>query len=179
MQRRGFLALAAGLIASRSVAGDAPPSAIKLVQPVRPPRDVSGLIMTDAAGGRVPFSDYAGRIIVLNLWGSWCQPCRREMPSLSRLADLVDPAQIVVLPLAFDRAGAAPVRRFFQSTGVTNLPVLIGDGQNLKSVFGQGLLPTTLILDTSGQHIYTIKGEAMWDDAPTLKWLNYLASAQR
>lgn len=179
MHRRGFLSLAAGFVASRSVAGDAPPSAIKLVRPVMPPRDVSGLIMNDASGTRVSLSDYAGRIIVLNLWGSWCQPCRREMPSLSRLADLVDSDKIVVLPLAFDRKGAAPVRRFFKSTGVTNLPVLIGDGQNLKAVFGQGLLPTTLVLNRSGQHIYTVKGEAMWDDTPTLKWLDYLANDAR
>lgn len=179
MHRRGFLSLAAGFIASHSAADTAPPSAIKLVRPVMPPQDISSLMMTNAAGAPVALSGYLGRIIVLNLWGSWCQPCRREMPSLSRLADLVDPAEIVVLPLAFDRKGAAPVRRFFKSTGVTNLPILIGDGQNLQTVLGQGLLPTTLILSTSGQHIYTVKGEASWDDAPTIKWLNYLASEQR
>lgn len=174
MHRRSFLSLVAGLVATRGIAADNAPSAVEIVQPVRPPRDVAALTMTGIDGAPVPLSDYSDRIIVLNLWASWCQPCRREMPSLSRLAGLVDPARIVVLALAYDR-GAPPVQRFFKQMDITNLPILIGDGQNLKAVFGQGLLPTTLILDKTGQHIYTAKGEARWDDAPTLKWLNYLA----
>lgn len=177
MHRRTFLSLAAaGLIATRSAASEDPPSAVQIVRPLLPPQNISNLIMTDIEGTPVPLSDYLGRIIVLNLWASWCSPCRREMPSLSRLADLVDPDQITVLPLAFDKANPARAQRFFKHAGITNLPILLGDGQNLKEVFGQGLLPTTLILDKSGQHIYTAKGEALWDDAPTLKWLNYLAA---
>jgi len=177
MHRRGFLSLAAaGLIATRAHAQEHPPSAVEIVRPILPPQDISSLIMTDIEGAPVALGDYLGRIIVLNLWASWCPPCRREMPSLSRLGDLVDPAQITVLPLAFDKANPARAQRFFKHAGITNLPILLGDGQNLQEVFGQGLLPTTLILDKSGQHIYTAKGEAQWDDAPTLKWLNYLAS---
>ncbi len=179
MHRRGFLSGVAGLtgvVATRSIAAEHPPSAVEIVRPVMPPQDISSLIITDIEGMPVHLAAYFGRIIVLNLWASWCPPCRREMPSLSRLADLVDPDQITVLPLAFDKANPARAQRFFKRAGITNLPVLLGDGENLKAVFGQGLLPTTLILDKVGQHIYTAKGEANWDDAPTLKWLNYLAS---
>ncbi len=176
MHRRHFLSLAAGFVANRSNAAGNPLPAVAIIRPVMPPRDVSGLIMTDAEGALVHLSDYSGRVIVLNLWASWCQPCRHEMPSLSRLAEQVDPARIVVLPLAFDNHNPAPVQRFFEHTGITNLPVLLGDAQNMESVLGWGLLPTTIILNKSGQHIYTAKGDAIWDDSATLKWLNYLAA---
>jgi len=176
MQRRHFLTLAAGFVATRSNAAGNPLPAVSIIRPVMPPQDVSGLTMTDIEGALVPLSDYSGRIIVLNLWASWCHPCRLEMPSLSRLAAQVDPAKIVVLPLAFDKKQPAAVQRFFDRAGITNLPILLGDAQNMESVLGWGLLPTTIILDKSGQHIYTAKGDAIWDDSATLKWLDYLAA---
>ena len=176
MKRRGFLTGAIGLFATRGVAQDQPVSAVKLVRPVRPSQDISRLSIIDLEGNPVELQRYAGRIIVLNLWASWCPPCRREMPSLSWLAEQVDAADITVLPLAFDRKNPARAERFFKLAGITNLPILLGDGENMNSVLGQSLLPTTLILDRNGQHIYTVKGEAQWDDAPTVKWLNYLVS---
>lgn len=176
MRRRSFLSLAAGLIATRSHAAGNPLPAVAIVRPVMPPQDVSALVMINSDGGRVHLSDYLGRIIVLNLWASWCAPCRLEMPSLSRLAEHVDPDQINVLALAFDKGNPAPVQRFFDRAGITNLPILLGDAQNMEAVLGWGLLPTTIILNKAGQHIYTAKGDAIWDDDATLRWLDYLAA---
>lgn len=176
MRRRHFISLAAGLVANRSFAAGNPLPAVASVRPVMPPRDVTGLIMTNVDGARVYLSDYSDRIVVLNFWASWCDPCRREMPSLSRLASQVDPAKIVVLPLSLDKPSPAPAKRFFDQQGITNLPILMGDGQNMETVLGWGLLPTTIVLNKSGRHIYTIKGDAIWDDSATLKWLDYLAT---
>lgn len=176
MRRRHFISLAAGFAARPSFAAGNPLPAVASVRPVMPPRDLTNLIMTDVNGARVPLSDYSGRIVVLNFWASWCAPCRDEMPSLSRLAAQVDPAKIVVLPLSFDKSGPAPARRFFDQQGITNLPILMGEAQNMQAVLGWGLLPTTLVLNRSGQHAYTTKGDAIWDDGATLKWLNYLAT---
>lgn len=176
MHRRSFLSLAAGLIATRGHAAGNPLPAVSIIHPVMPPQDVSGLVMTNSNGDPVSLSDYLGRIVVLNLWASWCAPCRLEMPSLSRLADQVDPDQVAVLALAFDKGNPVPVQQFFNSTGITNLPILLGDAQNMETVLGWGLLPTTIILNKSGQHVYTAKGDAIWDDSATQKWLDYLAT---
>jgi len=112
---------------------------------------------------------------VVNLWATWCLPCRREMPSLARLAAALEDAPVRVLPLSFDRGGAATVLRFYRDIGVTTLPVLIGDGQNLKAALGIRRLPTTLILDGAAHHIATVGGEAVWDDPQTETWLRGLA----
>lgn len=176
--RRGVLA---GLGAALALPGIlraeeafAPPAAT-LTRAATPPRDAAGLIMKDGDGAVQPLSAFAGKIVVLNLWGPWCVPCRREMPSVARLAAALDPARGVVLPLAFDWRGTNAVRRFYRETGITNLPVLMGDGDNLKAVLGFENLPTTAILDRSGRMIEQVEGEARWDDPATLDWLLGLA----
>jgi len=175
MQRRVFLSLAAASLASRGLAQDPALPAADLAHPAIPAKDARDLIMKDADGNPVSIADYTGRLVVLNLWGPWCPPCRREMPSISRLADKVDPEIIAVVPLAFDNGNSTRVRVFYKSTAITNLPVLIGDGQNLQSVLALSRLPTTAILDKTGMHIATVAGEAMWDDDSTVAWLNRLA----
>ncbi len=168
--------LAGGLCALAGRGGladdrDPPPSAASQVRPAIPRRDASGLQLVDPTGAPVPLARFAGEVLVVNLWATWCLPCRREMPSLARLAAALDGAGVRVLPLAFEPKGPAGVRRFYREIGVNSLPVLLGDGQNLKSVLGIERLPTTLMLDAEAHHIATVAGEARWDDAATQEWL--------
>jgi thiol-disulfide isomerase/thioredoxin len=177
MRRRTFLSALAGTVAATQLRADpyAPPAAT-LARAATDSKDANALLITGEDGKRVPLSDYAGRLLVLNLWGPWCVPCQREMPSLSRLAALVDPERIVVLPLAFDWRGPAWVRRFYRENAIDNLPVLLGEGMNLMAVLGLEDLPTTVLLDGKGHHLYTVAGEARWDDTATIEWLKGLSA---
>lgn len=180
LPRRGFLTMAASLMAvplwpGAAHASDAAPTAVSLAQPATPPRSALELAMKDADGATVSLAAFAGQIVVLNLWAPWCLPCRREMPSLSRLSKRLEGQAVAVLPLCFDWRGAIGARRFFTETEIENLPVLIGDGENLASTLGLERLPTTAILDRSGQHVLTVAGEAQWDDDATYDWLTSLA----
>lgn len=174
--RRGFLLGAAALALPIRVRAEAAfaPSAATLARPAAPIRNANGLQMRDGGGSPRQIAEFVGKIVVLSLWGPWCLPCRREMPSLARLADRLDPGRAVVLPLAFDWRGAAGVRRFYRETAITNLPVLVGDGDNLKAVLGIENLPTTVLLNATGQMIARVEGEAHWDDDATLDWISGL-----
>lgn len=147
------------------------PSAASLARSAAPPRDATPLQITDGTGASRNLREFAGQIVVLNLWGPWCLPCRREMPALARLAAALEGRGIVVLPLAFDWRGATGVRRFYKDTDITNLPVLIGDGDNLHATLGIENLPTTVVIDRAGMTHSLIAGEAQWDDGPTQEWL--------
>lgn len=147
------------------------PSAVSLARPVPGLPDATPLQIEDGTGAPVSLADYAGRIVVLNLWGPWCVPCRREMPSLARLAEVLEGHAVDVMPLAFDWRGASGVRRFYTETGIDNLPVLIGEGENLKAVLDLENLPSTAILDTEGRMRFVVAGEARWDDDKTVDWL--------
>lgn len=180
MRRRALLAaLLAGGLASpgRSLAAKplAPPME-KFVK-TAPARPVEDLLMTGGDGAGIDLAAYRGRFIVLNLWGSWCFPCREEMPGLSRLAGLLAPSGVSVLPLAIERHGAEAVIRFYQETGINNLPVLLGRGENIAAVFAAWGLPFTVLIDARGREIGRVTGPAKWDDPAAVSWLSAAAAA--
>lgn len=177
LTRRRALALGAGAWGAFALplgAETAPhnaPSAVSLLRPAVPVRDARGLALRDAQKQTLRLGDLAGgRAVLLNLWAPWCLPCRREMPSLARLALALGGQGPLVLPLAFDWRGASGVRRFYAEAGIANLPIWLGEGENLSAVLGLEDLPTTAIIDRAGQMVQLIAGEARWDDAATLEW---------
>lgn len=154
-------------------AGYAPP-AVTLVRAVPGRPSALGLQIADATGAALTLDRWRGRWVVLNLWAPWCLPCRREMPSLQRLADTLDQDRFAVLPLAFDRRGPIWIRKFYREEQIDGFPVLMGDGANLDAVLGLTDLPTTALIDPDGRHAFTVAGEAQWDDPASLTWLNGL-----
>lgn len=177
MRRRAFL-LAAGaavIAAPRVGATERAPSAAELARSLDPQRSAQDLVMIGEEGEALRIDRFAGKLVVLNLWGPWCAPCRREMPGLSRLARIVDSGRIVVAPLAFDWRGVRAVRAFYDELGIANLPAMTGKGDNLDAVLGLSRLPTTAIVDAKGAAFAVVAGEATWDDPATVEWLTKLA----
>ncbi|MBL8791984.1 MAG: TlpA family protein disulfide reductase [Rhizobiales bacterium] len=156
----------------RVQAGDALSAAVLAIT-LSQPRTIDNLKMR-GKDGPLSLTAYRGQLVILNLWATWCLPCRREMPSLSRLAQWMKGKPSAVLPLAFDRSGTSAVETFYAEMAITNLPVLVGQSANLQDVTSQVGLPSTLILDDAGRVRWSISGEAEWDDPDTLRWLTSL-----
>jgi thiol-disulfide isomerase/thioredoxin len=180
LPRRSLLAGLACLLAGpiRAETPDDPlPSASARQTAIAAGAAIDGLAMSGPEGQRVRLSAFRGHVVVLNFWAPWCLPCRKEMPSLSRLQSRLEGHDIRVVPLAFDWRGVIGVRQFYQESAITNLPILLGDGPNLEAVTGMSALPSTLILNREGRPIAKIIGSATWDDAATMAWLGQLAAA--
>ena len=154
-------------------AGTVPPAAA-LVQPVPGGADISALLINREDGTKATLADWRGRWVILNFWAPWCVPCRLEMPSLDRLSAQLDPDQAVLLPLAVDQRGVMPVRKFYADIGLTHLPIFLGEPENMDAVMGTARLPTTAIIAPEGRHVFTVAGEAQWDDPLTAAWLSRL-----
>ncbi len=130
---------------------------------------------TTADGQVRTLKDYAGKGVVLNFWATWCIPCVTEMPALAKLATLVDPAHVAILPLSSDRAGAAAVQKFFDEKGIEGLPILLDPRGDAARVFGSRGIPTTILIDARGRERARLEGSADWADPSAVAAVKELA----
>ncbi len=127
----GMLALAAGMIAAflftsggKGVFREAVPGAEipskKLIR-LRAPEFVGDLAFIDADGKTRRLSEWRGRMVVLNLWATWCAPCKAEMPSLDRLEAKLGGSDFAVVALSMDRGGMKEPAAFLAREGLSHL----------------------------------------------------------
>lgn len=103
--------------------------------------------LEDLSGAIIRLSDYPGNIIVLNLWATWCPPCRDEVPALIRLQEEYADHGVQVIGVSLDENGARrKVTDFTQSFGV-NYPTPVDDGRVREKYGPLSVIPTTYILD--------------------------------
>ena len=115
--------------------------------------------------------DFSGRPILLNIWATWCVPCRREMPSLDRLQAKFDPSRFLVLTLSIDHQGIPAVRKFYQELELKSLGVYVDrSGAVLNQLRAPGL-PTTVLVDADGREVGRKIGPAEWDSPQTVALL--------
>ena len=127
------------------------------------PKSVAPIGFVDEQGRTRSLGDFRGKVVVLNVWATWCVPCRTEMPTLDRLQAALGGADFEVVPVSIDRGGLDVVSKFFTEIGISNLTKVIDtSGQVLRSVGAVGL-PTTLIIDRAGNEIGRVVGPAEWD----------------
>jgi thiol-disulfide isomerase/thioredoxin len=126
---------------------------------------------TGADGRDVSLTDFAGRPLLVNLWATWCAPCKAEMPTLDALAALEE-GKISVIAVSQDLEGRAPVAAFFKETAVKNLEPYTDADNVLLAAFGNAVaLPTTILYDSDGKEVWRIAGGAEWDDEEMAKLL--------
>lgn len=121
------------------------------------------LKVTDISGNRRSLSHYRGRFVVVNVWATWCFPCRVEMPDLDSLQRHFDPNQLLVMPVSIDRRGIAAVRPFYKRTNITNLSIYTATGVGAVQAFGERGIPFTILLDPNGREFGRILGPVKWD----------------
>jgi len=100
-------------------------------------------------GDTVRSTDLEGQVVVLNFWATWCGPCRLEMPSLQKLHERRAQDGVVVLGLATDVGGVAPIRSFLHERGIT-YRVGRATREQRRAFGGIPGIPTTFIVDRSG-----------------------------
>jgi thiol-disulfide isomerase/thioredoxin len=129
------------------------------------PRLLPPLRFEDGAGAAMTLADFRGRIVLLNLWATWCGPCRTEMPALDRLQAKMAGPDFTVVPLSVDHRGRDAVERFYRELGLTSLGIYIDrSGEAVYAVEVSGM-PTSLLIDREGRELGRVIGGAPWDDA--------------
>ena len=165
----GNIAGAQSCTAALSAAASAKPFAkgeVAAFLPASQPLDLTGLTFKGSDGETMSLADFKDKTVLLNLWATWCAPCREEMPALDQLqADLGDPT-FEVVAVSLDRGGPDKPKDFLQEIGVSNL-TFYQDSSNgllkeLRKVSRATGLPTTILIDPEGCEIGTMYGPAEW-----------------
>lgn len=127
------------------------------------PKPLPEIGFEDAQGAKHTLADFRGRTVLLNIWATWCVPCRKEMPALDRLQQKLGGPAFQVLVLSIDTEGAAAVRRFYKEVGIRALAVYVDPTTRASDKLGAIGIPTTLLVDPQGREVARRTGQAEWD----------------
>ena len=132
----------------------------------RAPFHVPDLVFKDAQGREHKLSDWRGRTVLLNLWATWCVPCRKEMPALDALEGKLGGPAFEVVAVNIDTRDPEKPRAWLKEVGVGRLGYYADPSakvfQDLKTMGRAAGMPTTLLVDPSGCEIGTMAGPAEW-----------------
>ncbi len=123
---------------------------------------IPAITVTDPAGATLDLATI-GEPVLLNLWATWCAPCKVEMPMLDNLAGELE-GEVRVLTVSQDIQGAAKVSPYFEKEGFANLEPWMDTNTDLGVALADGgLLPTTVLYDAQGVEVFRVAGDYEWD----------------
>jgi thiol-disulfide isomerase/thioredoxin len=135
--------------------------------PNSPPIPAPTISVVDLAGNTVSLSDFAGRLVLINFWATWCEPCLREMPSLERMQSRLGD-QITVVAISEDRGGSKTVEPFINKLGLKSFKTYLDPKSDAGRAFKVAGLPTSFLIDREGRVLGRIEGAAEWDSPKLL-----------
>ena len=147
---------------------------VAAVNIAKSPLQVPDLAFHDAAGKPLTLQHWRGRTVLLNLWATWCVPCRKEMPALDALEQKLGGPNFEVVTVNIDTRDLEKPKTWLKEVGVAKLNYYADPAaktfQDLKSVGRAFGMPTTMLISPEGCEIGTIAGPAEWasDDAVKL-----------
>ena len=129
------------------------------------PEPLPDVSFLNADGKPMTLADFKGRTVLLNLWATWCAPCRKEMPDLDKLQKELGSAMFEVVAVSVDRQGVDAARKFLDSIKIENLKFYIDPTARAASTLRAVGMPTTILIDKEGREIGRLVGPAEWHSA--------------
>ena len=122
----------------------------------------SALALSDIDGRVHDLVSYRGKVVLINFWATWCEPCRHEMPSIQHLRSKLAGKPFLAFAVNVDEPEAR-VRQFVKTTGL-DLPVLLDPNKNVTRSWGVRVLPVTFLVGKDGRIRYRVVGDLDWSD---------------
>jgi thiol-disulfide isomerase/thioredoxin len=126
------------------------------------PIDLPEVTFVAGDGTEKSLKDFAGKVVLLNIWATWCIPCREEMPALDKLEAKLGGENFAVVAVNIDKGGQEKAAQFLKETGATHLPLYTDPTGQLFATLKVVGMPTTLIIDRGGKEIARLVGPADW-----------------
>ena len=142
------------------------------------PKSIPELRFVDAKGRPHTLADFRGKVVLLNVWATWCEPCREEMPTLDRLQARLGGDRFQVVALSVDKQGATIARKFYDEFAIKALPLYIDPTAKAAFVLNAPGLPMTLLVDRNGREVGRHLGAVKWDAPEVVERLQRAMTAE-
>ena len=127
-------------------------------------------------GHRVQLADYKGKVVLLNLWATWCGPCRVEMPGMENLYRRYRSQGFEILAVSLDKGSSDKVQTFADDYQLS-FPVLLDSEGQVERRYNSVTIPTTYVIDKNGMVVAEVDGAKNWESEQTFEALEYLLKA--
>ena len=136
-------------------------SILKTAKMIQPGLEVPDFAFPDINGQEVSLSAQRGKVVLVNVWATWCPPCRREMPSMQRLYEKFKGKNFEILAVSIDSEEREAVAPFMRKMNLT-FPALLDPGETIRSLYGITGVPESFIIDKQGILVKKIIGPINW-----------------
>ena len=116
----------------------------------------------DSTRDSVTLDTWKGQVVVLNVWATWCEPCRVEMPALQRLYESMDTSGLKLVSVSIDETDPATVRQFRDEFKLT-FPIYQDRSRAIERIYQTTGVPETFVIDRNGEIVKKVIGAAEWD----------------
>lgn len=160
-----FIVLAAALAPNDTVARGQSKLNYKVIPNLEPMKEnvlTPDFSVVSPDGKKLSLKDFRGKVVFLNFWASWCEPCREEMPAMERLYQKYRERGLVVVAISADAEGASVVTPFVKKYKLTFL-IGLDPRMSVTSLYGVWAVPSTFIIDKQGKRILFANGPREWD----------------
>ena len=139
------------------------------------PKIYDNVIFLDDADEEINIKNLDSKLIILNFWATWCEPCKEEMPSLNRLQANQKLKNLKIYPINIGKENLKKVKSFFTELNINNLEPYFDNPSTLAKTFSLRGLPTTILLNSKGEEFARIIGSINFDDENFINWLKNLS----
>ncbi|MDC3126681.1 TlpA family protein disulfide reductase [Candidatus Pelagibacter sp.] len=139
------------------------------------PKIYDNVIFLDDTDKEINIQNLDSKLIILNFWATWCEPCKEEMPSLNRLQANKKIKKLKIYPINIGKENLDKVNNFFDKLGIDNLEPYFDNPSTLAKIFSLRGLPTTIILNSEGEEFARIIGSIDFDNEKFINWLKNLS----
>ena len=139
------------------------------------PKIYDNVIFLDDADEEINIQNLDSKLIILNFWATWCEPCKEEMPSLNRLQANQKLKNLKIYPINIGKENLNKVKSFFTELDINNLEPYFDNPSTLAKTFSLRGLPTTILLNSKGEEFARIIGSINFDNENFINWLKNLS----
>ena len=135
------------------------------------PKTYDNVIFLDKNDQKININEYKGKVLLLNFWAVWCEPCKEEMPSLDKLQANPELDKIKIFPINIGKETLDKVNKFFEDLNIKSFEPYFDPPTTLAKKFSLRGVPTSIIINKEGQEFARIMGSIDFEDKNFVNWI--------